>query len=95
MIQLPTYSSSEARAKLKGMSPSSFKVLTDKGVIRKIVPPGKSQGRYLKEDVDRYAEEMEQFEQAYSLAQPPSSYVFKQVQNENEETLTFRWNVKV
>jgi hypothetical protein len=84
MNQVPTYSSSEARAKLKGMAPSSLKALSDKGIIRKIVPPGKTQGRYLKEDVDRYAEEMEHFEQAYSFAQPPTTYAFGRVQNESE-----------
>jgi hypothetical protein len=52
-----TYTSSEARERLGGMASSSFKALVDKGAIRKITAPGRKQGVYRKEDVDRIAEE--------------------------------------
>src|SRR5689334_8290742 len=48
------YTSSEARKKL-GVSTSTFKNLVDAGEIRKITPPGKKQGVYVKEDVDKVA----------------------------------------
>ncbi|MBV9689499.1 MAG: hypothetical protein JO202_07290 [Ktedonobacteraceae bacterium] len=52
-----TYTSSEARERLGGMASSSFKALVDSGAIRKVTAPGRKQGVYRKEDVDRIAEE--------------------------------------
>ncbi len=57
-----TYTSTEARRKLKA-STSTFKRLVDSGKIRKITPPNKKQGMYLKEDVDKIAKEMQPFAQ--------------------------------
>jgi hypothetical protein len=54
------YSSTEARNKLN-MSTSTFKRNVDSGKIRKITPPNKKQGKYLKEDVDKLAKEMKPF----------------------------------
>ncbi len=54
------YTSSEARAKL-GASTSTFKRYIDTGKIRKITPPNKKQGMYVKEDVDKLVEEMRPF----------------------------------
>lgn len=54
------YTSSEAR-KLLDASTSTFKRLVDSGQIRKITPPYKKQGMYVKEDVDRLAKEMRPF----------------------------------
>ncbi len=56
------YTSSEARTKLN-ISTSTFKRLIDSGKIRKITPPNKKQGMYIKEDVDKVAEEMRPFAQ--------------------------------
>lgn len=56
------YTSSEARNKLR-VSTSTFKRLIDAGKIRKITPPNKIQGMYLKADVDKLAEEMQPFKQ--------------------------------
>lgn len=73
------YTSIQARTKLGGMASSSFKALVDKGQIRKIVPPGKVQGMYLKEDVDKLAEAMQKFVEVYTLSltepaeQPPKT----------------------
>lgn len=53
--------SSQARKALGDMSPSSFKNLVDSGKIRKVTPPGKSQGKYLEEDVLKMAGELEPF----------------------------------
>lgn len=50
--------SSEAREVLGNMSPSSFKELIDAKRIRKIVPPGKTHGKYVKEDVEQVAKEL-------------------------------------
>jgi hypothetical protein len=52
------YSASEAREKLGGMASSSFHRLITGGKIRKITPPGKTHGMYLKEDVDALAREL-------------------------------------
>ena len=56
----PLYTSSEARSKLN-MSTSTFKRLVDTGKIRKITPPNRKQGMYIKEDVDKIVEEMRPF----------------------------------
>src|SRR6267142_3684049 len=64
------YTASEARKRLGDMSTSSFKRLVDSGKIRKVVPPGKIQGKYIREDVDKLAEAMEQFVQIYSASEP-------------------------
>ncbi len=56
----PLYTSTEARNKLN-ISTSTFKRLIDSGKIRKITPPNKKQGKYLKEDVDKIAREMKPF----------------------------------
>jgi hypothetical protein len=53
------YTSSEAREKLGGISSSTFKILIDEGKIRKVTPPGKKQGAYMREDVDELAREMQ------------------------------------
>jgi hypothetical protein len=53
--------SSQARAALGNMSPSSFKVIVDNKKIRKVVPPGKTQGKYVAEDVYKLAEELKPF----------------------------------
>jgi hypothetical protein len=54
------YTSSEARSKLQA-STSTFKRYVDSGRIRKITPPNKKQGMYVKDDVDKIAEEMRPF----------------------------------
>ena len=56
--------SSEARELLGNMSPSSFKELVDNKIIRKVVPPGKTQGKYVREDVEKVAKEMLPFKTA-------------------------------
>ncbi len=56
------YTSSEARSKLNA-STSTFKRWVDNGKIRKVTPPNKKQGMYVKEDVDKLAEEMQPFTQ--------------------------------
>ncbi|MGI9058542.1 MAG: hypothetical protein ACR2H5_08180 [Ktedonobacteraceae bacterium] len=58
----PTYTSSEARSKLK-VSTSTFKRYIDAGKIRKITPPNKKHGMYIKADVDKLAKEMQPFPQ--------------------------------
>src|SRR5438270_2292586 len=54
------YTSSEARSKLN-VSTSTFKRLVDTGKIRKITPPNRKQGMYVKGDVDKIVEEMRPF----------------------------------
>src|SRR6266581_2472869 len=56
----PLYTSSEARSKLN-VSTSTFKRLVDTGKIRKITPPNRKQGMYVKGDVDKIVEEMRPF----------------------------------
>ncbi len=58
----PLYTSTEARKKLK-VSTSTFKRLVDSGKIRKVIPPNKKNGMYIKEDVDRVIEETLPFTQ--------------------------------
>lgn len=78
------YSASEARARLGGMSTSSFKRLVDSGKIRKVTPPGKVQGMYVKEDVDKLAEAMENFVEIYSASEPAAKIEFGQAKNEKD-----------
>ena len=54
------YTSSEAR-KILDASTSTFKRLVDSGQIRKITPPHKKQGMYIKDDVDKLVKEMRPF----------------------------------
>jgi hypothetical protein len=54
------YSSSEARSILNA-STSTFKRLVDSGKIRKVTPPNRKQGMYVKEDVDKLAEALKPF----------------------------------
>lgn len=61
-IMEEVYSSGEAR-KILGVSTSTFKTYVDNGRIRKITPPGKTQGVYSKTDVDKLAKEKEPFRQ--------------------------------
>ncbi len=78
------YSASEAREKLGGISTSSFKRLVDSGKIRKVVPPGKTQGKYIREDVDKLAEAMEQFVQIYSASEPAVKLELTQARGESD-----------
>ena len=48
----------EARDMLGNMSSSTFKGYVDSGRIRKVVPPGKIQGRYPREDIEELAREL-------------------------------------
>ncbi len=57
------YTSTEARNMLNA-STSTFKRLVDTGKIRKVTPPNKKQGMYVKEDVDKIVEEMRPFVQS-------------------------------
>lgn len=84
------YTSTQARTKLGGMAPSSFKALVDKGQIRKIVPPGKVQGMYMKEDVDKLAEAMQKFIEVYTLTEKEEKPKLARVQNENELLATVK-----
>src|SRR5713226_5993353 len=54
------YTSSKAR-EILNVSTSTFKILVDGGKIRKRTPPGKKQGYYVKEDVDKVAKERAAF----------------------------------
>jgi hypothetical protein len=63
------YTSSEARSRLNA-STSTFKRLIDSGKIRKITPPNRKQGMYVKEDVDKIAEEMRPFTNSMSRKGP-------------------------
>ncbi len=63
------YTSGQAREKLGGISSSTFKSLVDSGKIRKITPPGRKQGMYLKEDVDKAAQEIQLFRRRQRPAQ--------------------------
>lgn len=77
------YTAGEARAKLGGMSTSSFKRLYDSGKIRKVIPPNKTQGKYVREDVDRIAEAMQQFIEIYSTV-PDDKFEVVRARNEED-----------
>ncbi|HJT60007.1 MAG TPA: hypothetical protein VJ761_26090 [Ktedonobacteraceae bacterium] len=62
------YTASEAKMRLGGIAAESLKRLVEDGKIRKVIPPdNKKRGLYVKEDVDKLAEAMEQFMEIYSL----------------------------
>lgn len=71
------YTSSQAREKLHGMHATSFKRLVESGKIQKVVPPGKTQGMYVKEDVDKFAETMNAFIEIYSTTPTEKIQVIK------------------
>jgi hypothetical protein len=52
------YTAAQARAKLGNMATSTFHRLVLAGRIRKVTPPDKKQGLYVKEDVDSLAQEL-------------------------------------
>lgn len=86
MSQIKTdklYTASQARRKLGEMAPSSFKRLVDAGKIRKVTPPNKKHSLYVKEDVDKLAELMNEFVEIYSTT-PTNKYEFVQAQGEND-----------
>ncbi len=53
------YTASQARAKLGNMATSTFHRHVLAGRIRKVTPPDKKQGLYVKEDVDALAQELQ------------------------------------
>ena len=55
---------SEAREMLGNISSSTFKTYVDSKRIRKVVPPGKTQGRYIREDIEELAKEIQPFTQS-------------------------------
>ena len=77
------YTAAEAREKLGGMAPTSFKRLVDSGKIKRVVPPNKKHGYYSKEDVDKLAAIMEEFVEIYS-SDNNRGYEFTQAQNDEE-----------
>jgi|SRR5450755_2013689 predicted site-specific integrase-resolvase len=58
------YSASQVMKKL-GIASSTLYHFVDTGKIRRIVPPNMREGYYVREDVDKLADEKEQFEQIY------------------------------
>ena len=78
------YTAKEAREKLGGIAPTSFKRLVDSGKIRKIVPPNKKNGFYPKEDVDKMAVIMNEFIEIYSTS---DNKEFKFVQANGEKDI--------
>lgn len=77
------YTAAEAREKLGGMAPTSFKRLVDSGKIKRVVPPNKKHGFYSKEDVDKLAAIMEEFVEIYS-SDNNKGYEFTQAHSEEE-----------
>src|SRR5436305_13403736 len=61
---------SEALEALGNMAPSSFKVLVDNQKIRKVVPPGKTQGKYVADDVYKIARERKPYQNAERSRKP-------------------------
>lgn len=68
MEDLMTFS--EAIKALGNIAPSSFKALVDSAKIRKVVPPGKTQGKYIAADVYKLAEERRPFQHAERSRKP-------------------------
>jgi hypothetical protein len=67
------YTASQAREKLGGIAGESLKRLVDDGKVRKVIPPdNKKRGMYVKEDVDKLAEAMNQFMEVYALTSSDS-----------------------
>jgi hypothetical protein len=77
------YTAKEAREKLGGMAPTSFKRLVDSGKIRKVTPPHKTNSLYLKEDVDKVAAIMHEFVEIYS-SDNNQGYTFTQANGEED-----------
>jgi len=79
------YTASEAREKLGGIAPTSLQRLVDAGKIRKIVPPeNKKRGLYIKEDVDKLAEAMQDFIELHALSPKTDKFEVSQAKNEGE-----------
>jgi hypothetical protein len=77
------YTAKEAREKLGGLAPTSFKRLVDSGKIKKVVPPNKKNGFYIKEDVDKLAAIMNEFVEIYS-SNNNRGYEFVQASSRDE-----------
>jgi hypothetical protein len=65
------YSATEAMKRL-GMARSSFYDLVEKGKIKRVIPPGRSDGYYPKTDIDRMAKAKELFILEYT--EEPSTF---------------------
>ena len=78
------YTSHEAREILK-VSTSTFKNFVDSGRIRKKIPPGKKQGLYLREDVDRLAEELKPFSEVENARKQRRSLQQAQIDKDEAE----------
>ena len=63
MDQLYTYT--QVKEKL-GIGPATLTSLVDKGVIQRVIPPGRKTGYYVKSQVDDYFEKMNIFAQTYT-----------------------------
>lgn len=75
MEELLTFS--EATETLGDIASSSFKALVDSGRIRKIVPPGKTQGKYIAEDVYKIAQERKIYQNAERSRKPSTKHSYQ------------------
>jgi hypothetical protein len=67
------YTASQARGKLGNMATSTFHRLVLAGRIRKVTPPDKKQGLYVREDVDALAHQLEAEAAARGAERSPGS----------------------
>jgi hypothetical protein len=74
-----TYYAAKEAQKILGMTYSALRNQVDAGNIRSIVPPGKRQAVYLREDVAQLAREME----AFFVAKQAAPSVFKKATEED------------
>jgi len=79
------YTATEARSKLGGVAPEILRRYVDKGSIRKVVPPGNvKRGMYVKEDVDKMAEAMEEFTHIHAILPRNEVFEFSQAKGEKD-----------
>ena len=58
------YTSSQVR-ELLGITPSTLTRLVDRGIIEKVIPPGRKQGYYTKKSVHAFLEQQTQFRETH------------------------------
>ncbi len=86
------YTYSEVIRRL-GISPSTLTGLVDKGIIQKVVPPGKKNGYYTKRSVDDYYSQQSLFLDTYIARQQDKLIVRKATEADQESIFEFEKSI--
>ena len=78
------YTSSQVLKKLD-ISPATLKSLVEKGVIEKVIPPGRERGYYTRTSVDEYGQQQRLFIETYTSKKERALEVRKATESDQEK----------